>query len=58
LLQKFGPTCAARAAGLHNYLALEHVPPQFFQSLSDSNAVLRGNLTAAVDDAYEQTDAA
>jgi len=58
MLQKFSPTCAARHAGLHNFVSIEHAPPEHVRPLSESNAVLCGNLNAAVDAALEQIDAA
>jgi hypothetical protein len=48
--QRFGPTCAARKAGLHDFLSLEFVPVGQIRSLVESNNFLSGPLTAAVEE--------
>jgi ABC-type transporter Mla subunit MlaD len=48
LHQKFGPTCAARKAGLERYVSIEHVPVPNIATLSDSTRGLAGPLSAAV----------
>ena len=51
LLQKIGPTSAARAAGLNDYLSLEPVPVHLVKSLAESNGSLRGAMFAQQEDA-------
>ena len=46
MLQKFGSTCAARAAGLHNFIAIEPVQLNQVRPLAASNVVFRTELSA------------
>ena len=58
MLQKFGPTCAARAAGLHQFISIEHVSPEQVRSLIESSTVLKGRLSATGVDSSDQSHAA
>jgi chromosome segregation ATPase len=39
MLQKFAPTCAARAAGLHDFISIEPVPVSQVRTLMQSSAI-------------------
>jgi chromosome segregation ATPase len=54
LLQKFGPTSAARAAGLQNFLSLEPVSPHLVRSLADSSRALSAQRLAGPDAKQEK----
>jgi hypothetical protein len=50
MFQRFAPTCAARKAGLQDFLSLEFVPVGQIKTLLESNKFLSGPLTAAVEE--------
>ena len=47
MLQRLGPTCAARKAELNRYISIEHVPPHQLRPLAESAAGLVRILSRA-----------
>jgi hypothetical protein len=44
-MRRAGPTAAARAAGLSNFLGLDHVAPAHVKKLAEAAHILRGRLS-------------
>jgi hypothetical protein len=44
-MRRAAPTAAARAAGLSNFLGLDHVAPAHVKKLADADHILRGRLS-------------